>query len=386
MSYVKSSLATLYPAYAGNYTPGRYVDYYQSNNPKNLSKVSEITIHHMSGRLTAAQCGSIFQAIGRGGSTHYGVGWDGSIGSYVSETDTAWGNSNWESNCRAISIETSNDINCAPWTVSDASLKSLIKLVADIAKRNNLNPLVKGKNLTWHRMYAATDCPGDYLLSKIDYIIAEVNKINSGTPTPAPTPAKPVSTPTKHAVNGTNIPRYADYLVQYKGKVTYTGTNPYGYEVAFDQYNVALKNPEYVGNSKVPTGGFVLSGHGEAGKWLKDNIRKGYRVVLKSGYCNLTKKQHKAFDGKNKSRGANELIVYTKGSTKTNPYGYEVAVVNGIAVSDPVYGKGNMTVPKNGYVLSGHLTDATTSGGKWIKANIKKGSKVEVTSKLIIVG
>jgi len=29
-------------------------------------------------------------------------------------------------------------------------LNVLIRLVADIAKRNNLGVLVKGKNLTWH--------------------------------------------------------------------------------------------------------------------------------------------------------------------------------------------------------------------------------------------
>ena len=150
-----SSLATLkVPAYSGNYTKGRF------------SKISEITIHHMSGRLTAQRCGEIFQAVGRGGSSHYGIGYDGQIASYVDEADTAWTNSNWASNCRAVTIETSNSLNAYPWPVSDAALNSLIKLVADIAKRNNLGTLVKGKNLTWHRMYAATDCPGDYLLSK----------------------------------------------------------------------------------------------------------------------------------------------------------------------------------------------------------------------------
>ena len=55
----------------------------------------------------------------------------------------------------------------------------MIKLVADIAKRNNLGTLVKGENLTWHKMHAETDCPGEYLLSKMDYIIEEANKINN---------------------------------------------------------------------------------------------------------------------------------------------------------------------------------------------------------------
>ena len=62
-----------------------------------------------------------------------------------------------------------------PKKVSDASLNSLIKLVADIAKRNNLGTLVKGKNLTWHSIYSNTACPGAYLLSKMDYIATEAN-------------------------------------------------------------------------------------------------------------------------------------------------------------------------------------------------------------------
>ena len=64
--------------------------------------------------------------------------------------------------------------------VSNAALKSLIRLCADIAKRNKLGKLVKGKNLTWHMMYANTDCPGPYLLSKMDYIVSEANKILGG--------------------------------------------------------------------------------------------------------------------------------------------------------------------------------------------------------------
>lgn len=152
------------PADKTNYTKGR------------SSKITEITIHHMAGVMTAEQCGRIFQQKNRNGSSHYGIGNDGRIGNYVDENNTAWTNSNWASNCRAITIETSNNKVGGDWTVSDKALKSLIKLVADIAKRHNIK-LVKGKTLTWHSMYAKTVCPGNYLRSKIDYIISEANKI-----------------------------------------------------------------------------------------------------------------------------------------------------------------------------------------------------------------
>lgn len=154
------------PAYEGNYTKGR-----------SGRNIEAITVHHMAGRLTAEQCGSIFQVVGRCGSSHYGIGYDGKIAQYVDEVDTAWTNSNWDSNCKSVTIETSDNDNS--WYVNDTTLNSLIKLVADIAKRNNLGTLVPGKNLTWHSMFTDTTCPGDYLRSKMQYIADEANKINS---------------------------------------------------------------------------------------------------------------------------------------------------------------------------------------------------------------
>ena len=163
-----SNLVTIrVPAHDGNYSLGR-----------NGRKIEMITIHHMAGVLSAEQCGNIFKEAGRQASAHYGVGKDGEVGQYVDEANTAWANANWDSNCRAVTVETSNCEKGGQWKVSDVVLEKLIELVADISKRNNLGKLVKGKNLTWHSMYAITSCPGEYLLSKIDYIVEKANKIN----------------------------------------------------------------------------------------------------------------------------------------------------------------------------------------------------------------
>lgn len=154
------------PAYEGNYSKGR-----------SGRKIEQICLHHMAGRLTAEQCGKIFQQVGRYGSSHYGIGYDGRIGQYVDESDTAWTNSNWDSNCKSVTIETSDNDNS--WYVNDTTLNAVIKLVADIAKRRGLGTLVPGKNLTWHSMFTNTTCPGDYLRSKMQYIADEANKINN---------------------------------------------------------------------------------------------------------------------------------------------------------------------------------------------------------------
>lgn len=169
----KSSLVqVVVPADEGNYTKGR-----------SGRSIEAITIHHMAGVLSAEQCGRIFQAKDRYGSSHYGVGYDGSIANYVDEENTAWTNSNWDSNCKSITIEISDNDNS--WYVNDTTLNAVIKLVADIANRRGLGTLVPGKNLTWHSMFTNTTCPGDYLRSKMQYIADEANKINSGSSVPS---------------------------------------------------------------------------------------------------------------------------------------------------------------------------------------------------------
>lgn len=154
-------------AYAGNYTKNR----------SRYGKITEITVHHCAGVMGIDDLGRLWQRVGRNGSSHYGVSGT-QIGQYVSEDDIAWTNSHWASNCRAVTIETSNSGGAPNWPVAADTLQTLIRLVADIAKRNGLHPLVLGKTLTWHSMYASTACPGPYLKGKLQYIVDEANKLN----------------------------------------------------------------------------------------------------------------------------------------------------------------------------------------------------------------
>lgn len=164
-----STLVTKFlPAYTGNYT---------KNRAAQGGKITEITVHHCAGVMTVETLGALWQRVGRQGSSHYGVCGD-AVGQYVAESDVAWTNSNWKANCRAVTIEVSNSGGAPEWPVSDASLQTLARLVADIARRNGLGTLVAGKNLTWHSMYASTACPGPYLLAKLPDIAAQANAIN----------------------------------------------------------------------------------------------------------------------------------------------------------------------------------------------------------------
>lgn len=80
-------------------------------------------------------------------------------------------------------------------------------------------------------------------------------------------------------------------------------------------------------------------------------------------------------NGFNITRLTDYLVIYNSGmgsSTHTNKWGVEVAFTNeGVAISDPVIGVGNMQIPSNGFVLSGH-----NKMGDWIEANIKRGTKI----------
>ena len=82
-----------------------------------------------------------------------------------------------ESNKRSVTIETANSTMAPTWELSDESLYTLIKLLADIAKGNNFGTIVKGVNVIWHNMHAVTACPGPYVSAQMDYIVTEANKL-----------------------------------------------------------------------------------------------------------------------------------------------------------------------------------------------------------------
>lgn len=149
------------------------------NTPRN-KPITKITIHHVAGNATVETIGNIFAPSSRQASSNYGIGTDGRIGMYVEEKDRSWCSSSGENDHQAITIEVSNDKVGGNWHVSDKALVSLINLCTDICRRNNIKSLNftgdKTGNLTMHKWFAATGCPGPYLESKFPYIAAEVNK------------------------------------------------------------------------------------------------------------------------------------------------------------------------------------------------------------------
>lgn len=170
------------------------------NSSARGAKIDTITIHHMAGNLSVESCAQIFQDTSRQASSNYGVGTDGRIGLYVEESRRAWTSSNRDNDNRAVTIEVANNGGAPNWPVSDKALEATIALCADICKRNGIPRLNftgdKTGNLTMHKWFASTQCPGPYLESKFPYIAQEVNRRLGSSAQPAePEQPKKETTP-----------------------------------------------------------------------------------------------------------------------------------------------------------------------------------------------
>lgn len=158
--------------------------------------IDTITIHCMAGNLSLQTCGHIFQT--RQASSNYGIDSAGQIALYVDESDGSWCSSSRSNDMRAVTIEVANDGGAETgWHVSDAALQSLIRLCADICRRNGIdrlrwegNPALIGQtnrqNMTVHRWFSNKACPGDYLFQRHPYIADSVNRLLNDNPAKAP--------------------------------------------------------------------------------------------------------------------------------------------------------------------------------------------------------
>ena len=163
-----------------------------------------ITPHCIVGKVNVERAKTLFASSTREASANYVVAEDGIVG-IVDEDDRSWcsggkykagevhngtvltetGRTN---DFHAITIEVSSD-STSPYTISAQAEQNLIKLMADIAKRNNLGKLVwkadpsligkpSEQNVTVHRWFDNRSCPGDYMYSRLGYICEQANILN----------------------------------------------------------------------------------------------------------------------------------------------------------------------------------------------------------------
>ena len=161
--------------------------------------IDRITPHCVVGQLSAESICACFTSTSRQASCNYGIGKDGRVSLCVEEKNRSWCSSSAANDQRAITIECASDLN-HPYAMNSAVYTSLIKLCADICKRNGKTKLLwlgdKNKTLNYapkademvltvHRWYSNKSCPGDWLYSRLGDLAAKVTAAlgTSNTPT-----------------------------------------------------------------------------------------------------------------------------------------------------------------------------------------------------------
>ena len=196
MGFTNSSLVN-YTRISPNKNEGRYADFPTCKTP--ITQITKITIHHCAGVMSVEQFGNLVANPARQMSSNYMIGNDGRIGLFCEEKDRSWCSGSSWNDSRAITIEVSNNINGEPWSISDAAYSSLIKLCADICKRNGIKKLEftgdKNGSLTYHYFYQNTQCPATWIKGHTSEICSKVNALLN----------EPAGLYTKTLVSGTPI-------------------------------------------------------------------------------------------------------------------------------------------------------------------------------------
>ena len=132
--------------------------------------------------------GNIFLPTSRQASCNYGIGVDGRVGMYVEEKNRSWCSSSSANDQRAVTIECASDTT-EPYAFKDVVYQTLIKLCADICKRNGKKKLLwlgdKDKTLSYepksdemvltvHRWFANKSCPGSWMYARMGDLAAKV--------------------------------------------------------------------------------------------------------------------------------------------------------------------------------------------------------------------
>lgn len=155
--------------------------------------IDSVAIHTMAGPMTVQSCGNWFSRPSTRAASNYGIDSSGTIAVYVDESEAPHCTSSEGVDRRAVSIEVASTTTTEPYTVTDEAYASLISLLVDICKRNNIASLkwkgdaaygkaaaaggsVAEQNMFVHRWFnLGKSCPGAWLFDRQGQIADEVN-------------------------------------------------------------------------------------------------------------------------------------------------------------------------------------------------------------------
>lgn len=153
------------------------------SKPRNHT-IDRITPHYMAWYTSAKTCCESFVPSSRKASANYCIGKDGEIWCNVEEENRAWTTGSSYNDNRAITIECANYMDNINYSkLPDATWNSLVKLCIDICTRYKFRLNYTGNdkgNLTKHKWYQDTDCPGPWFDKQFERLANEVNKALNG--------------------------------------------------------------------------------------------------------------------------------------------------------------------------------------------------------------
>lgn len=232
------------------------------DSPRN-HKIDTITIHCVVGQASVETLGDLFSREARQASSNYGIGADGRIGMYVEEKDRSWCSSSGENDHRAVTIECASD-NFYPYAINTDVYDALISLCADICRRNGIESLkweddpelignIERQNMTLHRWFSNTECPGEYIYQAMREIAADVNTVLH--PVISPTPEVWYRVQVGAYVEKANAERMAQRLREAKFETYMVTSNGY-YKVQVGAYKIkdnALAMQRMLSSAGFPT-------------------------------------------------------------------------------------------------------------------------------------
>lgn len=279
-----------------------------NHSGKRTHSIDTLTPHCVVGQLSAEAIGGCFTSSARQASCNYGIGTDGRVVLCVDEENRSWCSSSNSNDQRAVTIECASD-KTAPYAMNNAVYEKLIKLCADICKRNGKTKVLwlgsKEKTLAYtpksnemvltaHRWFANKSCPGDWLYSRYGELADKINALlgtasaSSGTQaTNTSFPAVPFTV--KVLVSDLNIrktPAMGNNIVGQTGKGTFTITevqDGWG-KLKSGAGWIYLENKEYVtiaGSTSSTT-----SSSGQTATTAKKSVDEIAKEVIKGSWGN----------------------------------------------------------------------------------------------------
>lgn len=275
------------------YTNSSLVSYTRlspNHSGQRTHSIDRITPHCVVGQCSVETLGNIFAQTSKQASCQYGIGLDGRVGMYVEEKNRSWCSSSNANDQRAVTIEAASDVS-APYAMRDAVYQTLIKLCADICRRNGktkllwletkekalaYTPAANEMVLTAHRWFANKSCPGDWLYSREADLAAKVNALLGEESTPAPESGKKESEVNLYRVQ-VGAFRVYNNAVNMKAKLAAIGYDTLLVKVG-DLY-------------KVQTGAFRIKSNAE--KLASELKRRGFDVFIADSVAQAEATQQK---------------------------------------------------------------------------------------------